>query len=240
MEKGTGPLVVSARVWYTHIMGMMQNGFAAKKMTEAEKIAWDRKQAKIRREMKKKGVPHGFDRRRTPEGTSNGYGNYGCRCQKCRDAWAVYYSQQVRATLRKKPIPGHVHGTPNGYSNYSCRCADCTRAHTEQMVRRRKERLAEGMEGVVHGRASTYANYRCRCDACRRAATEDQRRRRKEKHRRKEKPDYIHGSELGYSEWGCRCEDCKQAHRLRLDEINARRRANTAEKKRFDTAEILC
>lgn len=65
-------------------------------------------------------------------GTTNGYTNYACRCQPCRDAWAAYcYTREAkRAALLAAGKLLVIHGTPNAYGNYGCRCAPCTEANT--------------------------------------------------------------------------------------------------------------
>jgi hypothetical protein len=63
-------------------------------------------------------------------GTTNGYRNLKCRCERCRRANADDAAQR-KAARRNAPTPRRVHGTVNGYDNYSCRCARCTKAHTD-------------------------------------------------------------------------------------------------------------
>jgi hypothetical protein len=57
-------------------------------------------------------------------GTSNAYGNYGCRCQPCRDAWAKTYN---RYRQRRKS---------NGI------CVECSLPTVRGLVRCEKHNLA--------------------------------------------------------------------------------------------------
>lgn len=63
-------------------------------------------------------------------GTTNGYGNLGCRCEACREANRVNhaaYMAKVRATgeLSNKDAK---HGTSYRY-DVGCRCDECREAH---------------------------------------------------------------------------------------------------------------
>lgn len=58
-------------------------------------------------------------------GTVNSYVNYGCRCDECKTAGAVYRKAWME---RVKGSPDTPHGTLNGYCNYSCRCDECRAA----------------------------------------------------------------------------------------------------------------
>jgi hypothetical protein len=60
-------------------------------------------------------------------GTANAYRHRGCRCDRCRAAWARK-SADVRERARGALIPAKVHGTRNGYQHYGCRCRRCTDA----------------------------------------------------------------------------------------------------------------
>lgn len=73
-------------------------------------------------------------------GTTNGYGNLGCRCERCQEAHAAEV-QRAKERRAASPIPEHVHGTANGYGNYRCRCDACTEAwsiDTQHRAQRRK------------------------------------------------------------------------------------------------------
>lgn len=75
-------------------------------------------------------------------GTTNGYNNYDCRCDRCKRAHADE-QQRRKVARRNAPTPRHVHGTVNGYDNYSCRCKRCTEAHTEAARVRRAAKRQE-------------------------------------------------------------------------------------------------
>lgn len=56
----------------------------------------------------------------TPHGTVNGYNNYGCRCSKCRRAWADRQHEYAHRTGRRgrgRQLPEKTPGslTPKGY-----------------------------------------------------------------------------------------------------------------------------
>ena len=60
------------------------------------------------------------------------------------------------------------HGTVNGYINYGCRCSACTKANSDYLVPRARERRANGLEpnDRRHGTDNGYTNYGCRCSRC--------------------------------------------------------------------------
>ena len=62
-------------------------------------------------------------------GSWNGYANYGCRCEPCKQA-ASDVMKGMRAERIKKGLPpgDDRHGTYNGYVNYGCRCDLCKQA----------------------------------------------------------------------------------------------------------------
>lgn len=64
-------------------------------------------------------------------GSGNGYSNLGCRCERCRRAWALTY-QKRRERKRSEPTPVDAHGTVSGYSYWGCRCPKCTAVHNER------------------------------------------------------------------------------------------------------------
>lgn len=77
-------------------------------------------------------------------GTSGGYTNHKCRCDKCKAAFAAYMAK-FRERV-KDNVPEHVHGTAGGYTNYSCRCVKCTSAHTRLTRERRKAKEVANTE----------------------------------------------------------------------------------------------
>ena len=60
-------------------------------------------------------------------GTANGYGNLGCRCERCKTAYADVQRMRRLARL-SQPTPERMHGTYNCYTNYACRCDRCREA----------------------------------------------------------------------------------------------------------------
>lgn len=103
-------------------------------------------------------------------GTTNGYGNYRCRCVPCTTAStdAKFKQTLVRAARAAAgaPVP---HGV-NGYGNYRCRCEVCTTAVTEYRAARREKWSRDGdVPDRVHGSNNGYINYKCRCVRCRAA-----------------------------------------------------------------------
>ena len=64
-------------------------------------------------------------------GTTNGYVNLGCRCERCRTAWRVYIRERRRARIAGEAGEPKVHGTPSNYTNWRCRCDKCSQAWNE-------------------------------------------------------------------------------------------------------------
>lgn len=60
-------------------------------------------------------------------GTSGGYANHHCRCDRCKRAWSDYCADYFEALAEN--VPERVHGTYNGYRNYKCRCRPCKDAN---------------------------------------------------------------------------------------------------------------
>lgn len=74
-------------------------------------------------------------------GTANGYNNLGCRCTRCRSAWA----ERQRARSRQ-PVRPDKHGTNLNYRR-GCRCDPCRLEHNARCLatkRRARERAAGG------------------------------------------------------------------------------------------------
>lgn len=66
-------------------------------------------------------------------GTTNGYGNHHCRCERCRAAHAAKHSEYMRKVRSDQSLvqPDAQHGTPYRY-DVGCRCAECRTAHNEK------------------------------------------------------------------------------------------------------------
>lgn len=63
-------------------------------------------------------------------GTTTGYANHACRCQRCREAHREKhnaYMHRVRQT-GELTTPDRTHGTAYRY-DVGCRCDDCRAAH---------------------------------------------------------------------------------------------------------------
>lgn len=77
-------------------------------------------------------------------GKRSTYVNYGCRCEECREANAVY---QVGANQRRKMrrLLGDVdatHGMSSTYDNYKCRCSECVAAKSARNAEAYQKRKA--------------------------------------------------------------------------------------------------
>lgn len=90
-------------------------------------------------------VPGDGDHR---HGTTNGYGNLGCRCPECTEAHRITHLKYTHRTgrnlpreeynkkLRENPPP---HGTTSRYSNpWRCRCKLCKFASSVARASRRQ------------------------------------------------------------------------------------------------------
>jgi hypothetical protein len=72
-------------------------------------------------------------------GSMNGYTNWLCRCQPCRDEWAAYC--QRRKAERPPLAPDDPrHGKASTYGNWNCRCSQCTRAWADATRERSRRR----------------------------------------------------------------------------------------------------
>lgn len=61
-------------------------------------------------------------------GTTNGYGNLKCRCDRCSAAQAKFYQLEKakKHALRESGLmPEAAHGRPVGYQVYGCECEPC-------------------------------------------------------------------------------------------------------------------
>jgi hypothetical protein len=104
-------------------------------------------------------------------GTTNGYCNLECRCQPCRDAWAIECAgrRSRRAAALAPDDPRH--GQPSTYNNHGCRCDKCRAANTADVRRHRTENGPPPPGDKRHGTVYGY-NLKCRCDLCRKAASD--------------------------------------------------------------------
>jgi hypothetical protein len=67
----------------------------------------------------------------------NGYNNYACRCDICKEAQRVDITvRRARRQAAGLPDGDERHGTYNGYSNYCCRCDHCKLAARDRVVGR--------------------------------------------------------------------------------------------------------
>ena len=82
------------------------------------------------------------DRSDPRHGTANGYVNLGCRCFRCRNAWAdrALRDRASRAARLAADPTLAPHGRATTYRNWGCRCDECTAAHSEAGRRRRAAR----------------------------------------------------------------------------------------------------
>lgn len=60
-------------------------------------------------------------------GTTNGYGNLGCRCDRCREAHRINHNAYMTRMRAQKRILG-THGSTLAYDT-GCRCDVCREAH---------------------------------------------------------------------------------------------------------------
>jgi DNA mismatch endonuclease (patch repair protein) len=74
-------------------------------------------------------------------GTTNGYGNLGCRCEPCRDANRRYHAEYRARRPAPADAPDAAHGTCYRY-DVGCRCDECRAAHNAKS-RATKQRLRE-------------------------------------------------------------------------------------------------
>lgn len=76
-------------------------------------------------------------------GTTNGYGNLGCRCDACREAHRKNHNRYMKRVREDGSLAGsgEKHGTSYRY-DVGCRCDDCREAHNAKS-RATKARLRE-------------------------------------------------------------------------------------------------
>lgn len=89
-------------------------------------------------------------------GTTNGYGNHGCRCDACRQANTAYMKERGFG----------------GYAKNKCACGNLKRVPARQC-----RECVDRERAADHGTESRYSSG-CRCDECRTAASAAKRERR--------------------------------------------------------------
>lgn len=94
----------------------------------------------------------GYVMRQIRHGTTDGYGNRGCRCALCKRAFADYMLAYTHRTGRRKPMQQHLaeireraearpHGTTSKYHG-GCRCDKCRAASAAAKRSYRQRRSA--------------------------------------------------------------------------------------------------
>lgn len=92
-------------------------------------------------------------------GDPNTYGNRGCRCDACREAWREYMRQYTHRTGRHRPVEvvraerraAVQHGTQTKYAKHGCRCDECR----EWARRARAHYRAKAKAGPAHRRSAS-------------------------------------------------------------------------------------
>lgn len=102
--------------------------------TKQERAAYQRQRVKANRETPFEQIPHG----------TNGYTNYACRCQTCRDANAAAQRDLVARWRENGPVSHGVAGYRSG-----CRCETCKTAKSVQAAAYRARRKARAKRGDV-------------------------------------------------------------------------------------------
>ncbi|TYL50059.1 hypothetical protein FXB39_10360 [Nocardioides sp. BGMRC 2183] len=82
-------------------------------------------------------------------GTTNGYGNWGCRCDPCREANRKNHQAYVERVRGTGQLTGEgvTHGTAYRYQ-MGCRCEECREARNKKSRedKRRKRQERRSME----------------------------------------------------------------------------------------------
>lgn len=73
-------------------------------------------------------------------GTTNGYGNLGCRCDACREAHRINHRKYMDRMRAEGRTLGR-HGTALSYDS-GCRCDDCREAHNAKSREYKRARKA--------------------------------------------------------------------------------------------------
>ena len=63
-------------------------------------------------------------------GTTNAYGNYNCRCERCRQAHRISHAKYMHRVRAEGRILGK-HGSKVAYES-GCRCDRCREAHNKK------------------------------------------------------------------------------------------------------------
>jgi hypothetical protein len=131
-----------------------------------------------------------------------------------------------------KEIP---HGI-KGYDYYRCRCDTCKEANRLQKQAWRQRNIDRGLnargkvltrrrngEEPPHGTRARYIWIfdPCRCELCRSASTAYN---LDLIEMRSKMNDIPHGTANGYNNYKCRCDACREAHRIRMNNYNGRKR----------------
>ncbi|MDI3242240.1 hypothetical protein QK287_11785 [Arthrobacter sp. AL05] len=74
-------------------------------------------------------------------GTPNGYGNLGCRCDRCREANRKSHYAYMERVRREGRMLGS-HGTALSYDS-GCRCDDCNAVHNKKSRDYKRSRRAQ-------------------------------------------------------------------------------------------------
>ena len=75
-------------------------------------------------------------------GTTNGYGNHGCRCAACREAHRAHHNAYLARTRAEGRVLGK-HGSAVAYDS-GCRCDSCREAHNAKSREYKRRRRAGG------------------------------------------------------------------------------------------------
>lgn len=101
--------------------------------TKQAQAAYQRQRVANNRRTPFELIPHG----------SNGYTNYACRCQACRDANAAAQRQLVARWRENGPVSHGVAGYRSG-----CRCDTCKTAKSVQAAAYRARKKARTKGGA--------------------------------------------------------------------------------------------
>ncbi len=77
-------------------------------------------------------------------GTTNGYGNLGCRCERCTAAQRVSHHAYMLRQRASGRIVGR-HGSPSAYDT-GCRCDACRAAHNAKSQKFKAARRAKSAQ----------------------------------------------------------------------------------------------